>query len=473
MSVVQRSLRQLGYRSSLVLVFVTALTVAVCAGAVVAFTPDVWVAVAVGANVTTTEMQIALTGGGLGFFSGLLPGLIADKLTPMLAAFFFSGGACLGWFLLFWVSRGDLHVAWPLLGLFFFIVGQSCIGMVTLGLRMVAHNAPRSRRGFISGSIIAAVGAGMLLWQLLFFAVFGNKQDSESWYLLSLAIAVPLFFFLSAFSLHQVEKPHAMVIVAEEHFAPNLNMPPLFESETTSDDVVPGFVDDSDIGFRTDEVEEQPMLTPDDSGAVRRTRLSHICLGLSMGLVVASSALLLWIEAHLLLTTPLSSSTSYLYPGAMLCSALMTGFFSDFALRFPRPAWLLLAGLAGALAHILTVLYPIEWWFGQQVIQGGALGASLTAGISHLSLVFGVARLGLTSGLVGVWVGVCFVALVAFYTLTICATRYCVFYFAAAFSFVGGLLGGLSALFWRSGTKSEFEKQSRVHHAEYEPIINA
>ena len=373
-----------------------------------------------------------------------------------------------GWFLLFWISRGDIVVSsWPALGVLFFLVGQCCSGMVLLGVRMVAHNARQSRRSFVVGTVYASIGVGMLIWTFLDYWVF--TSNGSMWYILTEAVVVPLFFFLSAFSLHQVEKPQGLVSAEPHEPAPTI--PPLFDSalpgiklpETDGDGAfrnndgkinyteASALIDDDDLGFRTDDPNPEDSIL-DRRGSRREASVfwSHLLLGTSLGLIVPATSLIIWIENDLVSMIGISSTTSYLYPGALVCAALLTGFFADFFSATSRPFWLFLAGAVSCASHLIAALEPSDFWLGEQILQGGSLATALVAGVSHLSLVFGVARLGVTTGLAGVPMGVVFIILSVIYYIPCSKTRStCIFYTLAGTSGVGGLCGGISGILWK------------------------
>lgn len=216
---------------------------------------------------------------------------------------------------------------------------------------------------------------GTLIWTLIEWAVFEDAPSLYPFYVLSLALAVPLFYFLSAFLLFKVEKP-----LPEPEARPSL--PPLFSQSSLAD----GSSIDDELGvfpsnflfkcfillvqvFRSD-VDYKSTLLPVESASASEKRpwLSRIAFLLAFVLVVPSCAVWLILSSELQMFgvgcflrfcaekvktrdefVASASQAPYLFPGAFIASSMLTGFFSDFFFRFARQWWVTMAGLVGAV----------------------------------------------------------------------------------------------------------------------------
>jgi hypothetical protein len=177
--VVQRALQRISFGKALAVVFFAGLAAMLCAGSLMAFTPDVWDALANRTDAAAEDVRKGITGAGLGLMLGIVPGVLVDKTTPMLTNFLFAAEAFAGYFPLFWAAHGALQgLAWPVIGVLFFLVGQSTVGAVLQVRRMLlpwgyrAHdflqtiavltfNAPQARRGFVIGAVVASLSIGV------------------------------------------------------------------------------------------------------------------------------------------------------------------------------------------------------------------------------------------------------------------------------------------------------------------------
>ena len=129
--VVQRALQRMSFGKALAVVFFAGLAAMLCAGSLMAFTPEVWDALANRTDAAADDVRKGLTGAGLGLMLGIVPGVLVDKTTPMLTNFLFAAEAFAGYFPLFWAAHGVLRgLAWPVIGVLFFLVGQSTVGAV-------------------------------------------------------------------------------------------------------------------------------------------------------------------------------------------------------------------------------------------------------------------------------------------------------------------------------------------------------
>jgi hypothetical protein len=163
--VVQRALRKMPYKTSLTVVFFTALFAIACSGAIAVYSPEIWDSAGcvvlffpdklneVGhyskrdghfpKRVQVLELRsfcigfissfhifrAGMSGAGVGVMLGFVPGLLVDRATPMLAAFLFAGECFAGYFVLFFVAKGILVISsWVVIGVLFFLVGQACVG---------------------------------------------------------------------------------------------------------------------------------------------------------------------------------------------------------------------------------------------------------------------------------------------------------------------------------------------------------
>ncbi len=151
------------HKTALIVVFVTALIVALCTGTLFATTPSVWTysGVLLG-NLTHLDHSYAI--GVTGFLCGIGPSLLSDRSTPMLMMFLASCLICVGWLLLFLAARSIIQVSWIVIGLFYFFVGMGSETVLLCAVSTVALNAQRGNRGTVTGAIVAASGAGALLW---------------------------------------------------------------------------------------------------------------------------------------------------------------------------------------------------------------------------------------------------------------------------------------------------------------------
>lgn len=389
---VKRLMDGVPYRTALVLVFFTAIVVGLCAGSYGATTPLVWSQVAERNNITQTELRWAMTGGSIGLFFGPVAGLVVDNLTQMLGQFLFSALCFCGYFCCFWSSHGPLIVTWVELGALFFVIAQSAWGATMSGVVVVCHNAPDSRRGFVCGCLVGSFGAGVLVWSVVQWSIF-DQIDTTQWYLLTLSLVVPLFYFLSAFLLRHVELPQTEAVISRRIES---LFPDSADDETSfaNDDDLPAFSNDSSTIMAADGSAKRMM---------RRTLGLRVAFALSTGLVVASSC-----QWQTFRYQPVvSTEVPYLWTGGLVISALLTGFFADFGrMRMAQGWWIFISGVVGCLANLLVAFRPKIFYSAQDILQGGVLGCAITAAMTFVSLEFGVSRMGFWLGLFGVAVAV-------------------------------------------------------------------
>lgn len=151
------------HKTALVVVFVTALIVALCAGTLFAITPSLWTnsAILLG-NITHLDHSYAI--GVSGFFSGIGPSLLMERSTPMLMLFMASCLIFVGWLMLFLAARSIVQVSWIVIGVFYFLVGTGSETCILCSVTTVSLNAARGNRGTVTGAVVAASGMGALLW---------------------------------------------------------------------------------------------------------------------------------------------------------------------------------------------------------------------------------------------------------------------------------------------------------------------
>lgn len=125
----QRGLQKMPYKTSLAVVFFSALVAVAMSGSLVVSAPLVWEQAANRSQLTVEQFATGQSAGGLGILLGALPGILVDRATPMLCAFLFAAEAFAGYFVLFFVANGLLVVSsWVVIGVLFFLVGQAALG---------------------------------------------------------------------------------------------------------------------------------------------------------------------------------------------------------------------------------------------------------------------------------------------------------------------------------------------------------
>ena len=201
------------------------------------------------------------------------------------------------------------------------------------------------------------------------------RPSTYAFYVLTLALAVPLFYFLSAFLLFKVEKP-----LPEPETRPSL--PPLFANQSLLAD---GTSIDDELVFRSDVDYKSDFGQSPASSAPAATHkspiISRITALAAMAVVIPSSAAWLAFQGEFMREYPLvTTSAPYMFPGAFIVSSLLTGFFSDFFFTFARPWWVFMAGIVGCLSHLLIAFFPSHMWVGQQILQGAVISCALVRG---------------------------------------------------------------------------------------------
>ena len=111
-------------------------------------------------------------------------------------------------------------------------------------------------------------------------------------------------------------------------------------------------------------------------------------------------------------------------------------------------------------------------WYGQQILQGAVLACTLVAAISHLSVEFGLGRIGVTVGLSGLPAAAVFVALMMFLyynpsgVLSSCQGPDCLFYtliFFCLVCFAGAVLAIVSGVLAQRRARTVARVHSAIH----------
>ncbi len=88
--IVQAGLRRMPYRTSLAVVFFSALVAVLCSGSVTVYAPEIWESAANKTALSDEQFRVGMSGAGVGLMLAFVPGLLVDRSTPMLCAFLFS-----------------------------------------------------------------------------------------------------------------------------------------------------------------------------------------------------------------------------------------------------------------------------------------------------------------------------------------------------------------------------------------------
>lgn len=306
-----------------------------------------------------------------------------------------------------------------------------------------------------------------LLWSFLEAFVF-DTPDRHEYYVLCLALTVPTFYFIAAFLLFKIEKHQG-----EPEVRPSL--PPLFATFHSPPSLLAdGTSIDDELAFKSDA--DYSSVDADHRGGSAgdkgRSRTSQVLVFVALSLVIPASIMWPAMQSEFVMqhnfTTP---EVPYLYPGGFVASAFLTGFFSDFFFQLASQYWLMIAGLIGTGSYLITAFSPIKMWYGQQILQGAVLACALVSGISHLSVEFGLTRMGRAVGFAGLPASGVFVSLVAFYyynpqgLLSGCSNDECLFYSLVFFSlvcFVGAVFAAASAIVAHRRAKSPSRMTSSI-----------
>jgi hypothetical protein len=143
---VSKRLDAMPYKTAVIVVFVTAMVVAICAGTLMALTPNVWnfssqLFLHQRGGINSTSLHHAYAIGVSGFFVGIGPAFLSERTTPMFVMFIAACLVALGWLLLFLCARSIISVPWAVVGLFYFFIGLGSFAAIISSVSTVSLNS--------------------------------------------------------------------------------------------------------------------------------------------------------------------------------------------------------------------------------------------------------------------------------------------------------------------------------------------